>query len=174
MAVSTLWSNFREIFSLPWSQLLNPVTPAPNVSPGCLTYLLSFSDCVSAGSLICMQYATRVTIAIFFAVLDLSRSSTAEMAGTTVNKGVLNIYMPNGSCNAVKYMEGTDVNAVVQLVVSRLGHGPRVHARSYALYLRHTDTTKVTAALKLCLSPPLPRSYLLSLPLPPSIELSPI
>lgn len=80
-----------------------------------------------------------------FLALDTARGSTAsDLASmTATSKGTLNIYMPNGSSNAIKYMEGTDVNAVVQLVVNRLGHGPRAHARSYALYLRHTDTTKV-------------------------------
>lgn len=68
---------------------------------------------------------------------------TAMNSVASSDNGMLNVYLSNGTCHVVKYTDETEVNAVVQLVVSKLGHGARPFAKSYALYLRHTDPTKV-------------------------------
>jgi len=64
------------------------------------------------------------------------------------SKFVLNVYLPDGAIKVLKYAEGTDVHTIVQLVVSKLGQSLRPYSRSYALYLRHTDATKVCQYVK--------------------------
>lgn len=55
----------------------------------------------------------------------------------------LNVYMPNGDNKLIKYVSGTNIRTICDLVVNKLGHGERPYSKSYALYLRHTDPSKV-------------------------------
>lgn len=57
------------------------------------------------------------------------------MAGTT-----LNVHLPNGGFNVVKYADGADIRHIVQLVVCNLAPGERFYASSYALFLRHVPS----------------------------------
>lgn len=59
----------------------------------------------------------------------------------------LNVYMPNGDNKVIKYVSGTNIRTICDLVVNKLGHGERPYSKSYALYLRHTDPSKVKSDL---------------------------
>lgn len=87
--------------------------------------------------------------------LDMSFSSAnggGDHRPLVVGKSTtLQVYMPNGENKIIKYVSGTNIQTICDLVVRKLGHGERPYRKSYALYLRHTDPSKVSAA-PACLS----------------------
>jgi len=73
------------------------------------------------------------------------------MATTPTPKTTLNVYLPNGDSKLVKYVGGTNVATITDLVVAKFLQRVKPYSRCYALYLRHTDSTKVRPASGICL-----------------------
>lgn len=86
---------------------------------------------------------------------DMSFSSNHSAGGDrplAVGKStMLTVYLPNAESKLIKYVTGTNIQTICDLVVSQLGHGERPYSRSYALFLRHTDPSKVGRLLS-CLA----------------------
>ena len=72
-----------------------------------------------------------------------NNSAGAERPLAVGKSTTLTVYLPNGDSRLIKYVTGTNIQTICDLVVNKLGNGERPYNRSYALFLRHTDPSKV-------------------------------
>jgi hypothetical protein len=80
--------------------------------------------------------------------LDFAPASARDLEVNTsaraqADKSTLNVYLPNGGFNVVKFGDATDIKGIIQLLTGRLGGGQRAFSHLYAMRMVNNLTGEI-------------------------------